>query len=81
MRHNHREYKHAVVKGRAYTTVPALDAIRGQRSACGDMRFQDNESYNMEWTHAFFCDRASDGRALHLTLGVDDDTSVILFQR
>ena len=34
-----------------------------------------------ENTHAFFCDRASDGGTLHLTLGVDDDTSVILFQR
>ena len=29
-------------------------------------------------TYAFFCDGASDGRALHLTLGVDNNTSVIL---
>ena len=29
-------------------------------------------------THAFLGDRASDGRALHLTLGVDDDTGVVL---
>ena len=29
-------------------------------------------------TDTFFRDRASDGGALHLTLGVYDDTSVIL---
>lgn len=32
----------------------------------------------MRYTHAFFCDRASDSRALHFTLRVDNDASVIL---
>ena len=80
MRHNHREYKHAmVVEEAAYTTVPAFEAIRGQRSAYGeDGQHTIEDITTMVSTYAFFCDGASDGRALHLTLGVDDNTSVVL---
>ena len=68
-----------VVEEAAYTTVPAFEAIRGQRSALKEAGQHTMEDITtMISTYAFFCDGASDGRALHLTLGVDDDTGVVL---
>jgi hypothetical protein len=63
-----------------YTTVPAFDAIRGQRSAYKDMAYDQpyGQSRNHEQTYTFFCDRASDGRALHFTLVVHYHTGVVL---
>ena len=81
MRHNHREYKHAmVVEEAAYTTVPAFEAMRGQRSALKEAGQHTMEDITtMISTYAFFCDGASNGRALHLTLRVDNNTSVVLW--
>ena len=64
---------------KAHTTVPAFDAIRGQRSACQErVSASDLRAIAESSTYTFFCDGTSDGRTLHLTLGVDDNTSVVL---
>ena len=59
------------------TTVPALEAIRGHRSAWlkrhGVIAGQSGVK-----TYTFFCHRAGDSRTLHFTLRVHDDTGVIL---
>lgn len=60
------------------TTVPAFDAIRGQRSAYAMQLMGGPADEGHEETYAFLCHRACDGGALHLTLWVDDNASVVL---
>lgn len=110
-RKKRRNVKMKVTMISTQTTVPAFDAIRGQRSAYENKK-EDNEwtrQYNVhhvrsiinkkvrikksrrlkrkgvkrgrkkrEITHTFFCNRSSNRRSLHFTLGIDNDACVIL---
>jgi len=59
------------------TTVPALEAIRGHRSAWIRVS-RGNNGIKCVNTYAFFCHRTSNSRTLHLTLWVHNHTGVIL---
>ena len=84
MHEQKKEKKRQKLFTRFYTTVPAFEAIRGHKSAYmykSGFSFTlslKNKQEDIWWTYAFFCYRASNSRALHFTLRVDNNTGVVL---